>query len=126
VTGSEQALAALEATGGASLLTPARAAALRADVFDGRWTFVEQFEQGSRRYFLARRNGPAVAAKRGLSAREREVVRRVVAGHSNKRIAFELGIAQSTVATHLRAARRKLVAGAAPELLCLLGGAAGS
>jgi DNA-binding CsgD family transcriptional regulator len=43
-----------------------------------------------------------------LSGRERAVVEGVAAGKTNREIAGALGIAISTVAGHLRAARRKL------------------
>ena len=37
----------------------------------------------------------------GLTRREREVLCLLAAGRSNKRIAFELGIAEKTVKTHV-------------------------
>ncbi|HZE04564.1 MAG TPA: response regulator transcription factor [Solirubrobacteraceae bacterium] len=43
---------------------------------------------------------PAEAAEQ-LTRREREVLALIVAGHSNKRIALELGIAEKTVKTHV-------------------------
>ncbi|GMV07358.1 MAG: DNA-binding response regulator [Gemmatimonadota bacterium] len=43
-----------------------------------------------------------------LTQREREVVERVAAGSSNKRVAAELGIAESTVKLHLHSAFNKL------------------
>jgi DNA-binding NarL/FixJ family response regulator len=43
-----------------------------------------------------------------LSAREQQVVLQASQGHSNKRIAIELGLTESTVATHLRRALGKL------------------
>ncbi len=43
-----------------------------------------------------------------LTPREREVVERVAAGGSNKRVAAELGIAESTVKLHLHSAFTKL------------------
>jgi len=43
-----------------------------------------------------------------LTPREREVYRRVTAGHSVAAIAAQLGIAENTVKTHLANARHKL------------------
>ena len=81
---------------------------------------------------LLRRLGEGPAARPedlDLTKREREVLALIAAGHSNKRIALELGIAEKTVKTHvghllaklgvadrtqaaLLAVRRGLVAGA--------------
>jgi NarL family two-component system response regulator LiaR len=44
---------------------------------------------------------PPVAAVDALTRREREVLCLIAAGRSNKRIAFELGIAEKTVKTHV-------------------------
>lgn len=43
-----------------------------------------------------------------LTARERDVLREIVAGHANKRIALELSIAEATVKIHVSALLRKL------------------
>ncbi len=45
---------------------------------------------------------------RSLTARERDVLRIMSAGHANKNIAFELGVSQSTVKVHLRNIMKKL------------------
>jgi DNA-binding CsgD family transcriptional regulator len=52
-----------------------------------------------------------------LSSAEREVVERVAAGDSNKVIAFDLGLAESSVATRLGRASRKLAASSRVELI---------
>jgi DNA-binding NarL/FixJ family response regulator len=44
---------------------------------------------------------PAAPDLGALTRREREVLRLIAAGRSNKRIAFELGIAEKTVKTHV-------------------------
>ncbi|HWE10448.1 MAG TPA: response regulator transcription factor [Solirubrobacteraceae bacterium] len=44
---------------------------------------------------------PAPDEPLDLTRREREVLELIAAGHSNKRIAFELGIAEKTVKTHV-------------------------
>ncbi|RYZ39533.1 MAG: LuxR family transcriptional regulator, partial [Myxococcaceae bacterium] len=43
-----------------------------------------------------------------LSSREQQVVLQAIQGHSNKLIAIELELTESTVATHLRRALVKL------------------
>lgn len=74
----------------------------------GRWTLVDSFDRGGRRYFVARNNRPDAPAASPLSAREAEVLGAAALGHSNKMIAHELGLAPSSVATHLARAGAKL------------------
>ena len=73
-----------------------------------RWTLVEQFESDGQRYLLARRNEPATNGIAALTSREREVASYAVLGHSSKLIAYELGLADSTVRVLLHRACRKL------------------
>ncbi len=49
-----------------------------------------------------------VSAVKGLSGREREIMRCLVHGESNKVIARQLGITEATVKVHLKAVLRKL------------------
>jgi DNA-binding CsgD family transcriptional regulator len=74
----------------------------------GRWSLVEHFERDGRRYFLAHKNDPVVASDSALSQREKQVLRYTELGHSNKLIAYELGLSASTVSTILARARNKL------------------
>jgi DNA-binding CsgD family transcriptional regulator len=74
----------------------------------GRWSLVEHFEKQGRRYFLAYRNDPRLAATRALTERERQVCTYSAMGHSNKLIAYSLGISISSVSKHLERARAKL------------------
>jgi DNA-binding CsgD family transcriptional regulator len=53
-------------------------------------------------------HGTARAVSVSLSRREKLVVSRVAAGHSNKRIAYELDLAVSTVASYVARAAAKL------------------
>lgn len=89
-----------------------------------RLSVVESVERDGRRLLVARpnaplRNGDPLAAAesanrrqpehpRRLSAMESRVVRALADGHTNKLIAYELGLATSTVATLLARAARKL------------------
>jgi len=54
-----------------------------------------------------------------LSAREREVLRHVIAGRLNKQIAHDLGIAEQTVKIHRGRIMKKLAVDSLPELLRL-------
>lgn len=82
-----------------------------------RWTLVEHFEHGGRRYLLARENEPHVPEPAALSQRERQVLAYAAMGHSNKEIAYELGIAHSTVKVFLFRCRTKLRANSRAELV---------
>jgi DNA-binding CsgD family transcriptional regulator len=73
----------------------------------GRWSLVEHFERDGRRYYLAHKNDPELAPDRALTQRERQVLGYAELGHSNKLIAYELGLSSSTVATVLGRARKK-------------------
>ncbi|MBL8957703.1 MAG: helix-turn-helix transcriptional regulator [Myxococcaceae bacterium] len=72
----------------------------------GRWSLVEHFERDGRRLLIARRNDPQVGG--GLTLRELQVAGFAALGHSNKLISYELGLTESTVATHLMRAARHL------------------
>ena len=83
----------------------------------GRWTLLDHFDHDGKRYVVAVRNDPQVPAFEELSAREAQVVAYAAQGHANKLIAYELGIAPSTVAMHLSTAAGKLGARSRVELI---------
>jgi len=83
----------------------------------GRWTLLDHFDHDGKRYIVAVRNDPQVPAFSELSPREGQVVAYAAQGHSNKLIAYELGIAPSTVAMHLSTAGAKLGARSRVELI---------
>ena len=83
----------------------------------GRWTLLDHFDHDGKRYIVAVRNEPQVPAFTELSPREAQVVAYAAQGHSNKLIAYELGIAPSTVAMHLSTAGAKLGAKSRVELI---------
>ncbi|WP_279426186.1 helix-turn-helix transcriptional regulator [Anaeromyxobacter terrae] len=87
----------------------------------GRWSVVDQRQDGARRTLLLRRapeHDPLA-----LTPRERDVVAHAVRGLSNKEIAYALGIGVTTVATHLRAAGEKLRAPSRRSLIELFAAA---
>jgi DNA-binding CsgD family transcriptional regulator len=75
---------------------------------DGRWSLLDHFDSDGRRFVVAHRNDARVADVRGLTLRERQVLAYAGLGHSNKIIAYELGLSTSTVSTHLARARKKM------------------
>jgi DNA-binding CsgD family transcriptional regulator len=83
----------------------------------GRWTLVDEFERGGRRYFVAHNNSPQPSQPSPLSDREAQVTSLAALGHSNKLIAYELGISSSSVATCLARAAAKLGVGSRLELI---------
>lgn len=90
----------------------------------GRWSLVECFERGGRRYYVAQANSPELPPRQGLSAREAQIVGAVELGRSNKAIAYELGLSPSSVATHLRRAQAKLGVSSRMELILARSGPA--
>ena len=87
---------------------PAEALELWQGLVAGRWSLVDHFERSGRRYLVAHRNPPGVSDPRALSERERQVVGYAALGHSNKLVAYELGLSLSAVAMTLARARAKL------------------
>ncbi len=85
-----------------------RALALWEGLVDGRWSLVDFFDSDGRRFLVARQNDPRVQDPRSLTARERQIVHYVALGHTTKVVAYDLGLAESTVDTHLKKAMRKL------------------
>jgi DNA-binding NarL/FixJ family response regulator len=71
----------------------------------GRASVVDRLDRDRRRYVLVRENADRA---RAMTERERQIVERASRGDSNKAIAFDLGIATSTVSTHLSHAAAKL------------------
>jgi DNA-binding CsgD family transcriptional regulator len=91
----------------------------------GRWSLVDHFDTDGRRYLVAHRNDPQLASPNALTLPERQIAGYAAMGHSNKLIAYELGLAESTVATHLGAASLKLGVRSRADLARLFGGIVG-
>lgn len=75
---------------------------------DGRWSLLDRFESDGRRYVVAVRNEPPFRDPRGLTPRQRHVAHLVSMGHSNKEVAYALGLSASAVSTHVSAVLRRL------------------
>jgi DNA-binding CsgD family transcriptional regulator len=74
----------------------------------GRWSLVDQFERDGRRYIVAHENVPRARGPVALTEREKQILAYAVLGHHNKLIAYELGIADSTVRVLMARAAAKL------------------
>lgn len=99
---------------------PEAATELWTGLVSGRWSLVDRFERGGRRFIVARRNEHGCTDPRALTDRERTIAHLAALAKSNKLIAYELGLAESTVATHLGDAMRKLGVKSRVELLPIL------
>jgi DNA-binding CsgD family transcriptional regulator len=77
---------------------------------DGRWSIVDCVERGGERCMLARRNDLQLADPPPLSERERQILAFAALDHSNKEIAYELGLSAATVRVLMARAARKLQA----------------
>jgi DNA-binding CsgD family transcriptional regulator len=73
-----------------------------------RWSLIDCYEQNGVRYVTARENTPAPSGLASLSTRERQVTSLAALGHSNKLVAYQLGLAHSTVRVLLARAAAKL------------------
>jgi DNA-binding CsgD family transcriptional regulator len=89
-------------------LDPMRAVRQARGLVEARWTLVDRCEPGEPRAVLARQNAPAPSGPVPLSGRERQVVALATLGRSNKMIAYELGLAHSTVRVLMARAAVKL------------------
>jgi DNA-binding CsgD family transcriptional regulator len=94
-------------------------------LFSGAYSVVDRFDTDGKRLFVAKRNAPEARGPRALSERERQVVALVSVGHSDKSAAYELGLAEGTVAAHLHAALKKLGLTSTSDLALLRASLAG-
>jgi DNA-binding CsgD family transcriptional regulator len=84
---------------------------------DARWTLIDHFETDGRRYLVAQRNDVIARDISALTEREQQVLAFATLRHTNKLIAYELGISPSTVGVFLHHAARKLKASTRRQLL---------
>jgi DNA-binding NarL/FixJ family response regulator len=85
-----------------------------------RWTLVDTYERGGRRYVVVRENQADVGGLESLSTRERQIVAFLALGHTTKEIAYQLGISDSTTRVLLSRATSKLRAKSRQELIRLV------
>jgi DNA-binding CsgD family transcriptional regulator len=86
---------------------------------DAQWTLLDHFERGGTRYIVAVENEPMPKGPDALTPRERQVLAAAGAGRTNKLIAYELGLSDSTVRVLLGRAAKKLRVSTRGELVAL-------
>lgn len=83
-----------------------------------RWSLVDDFDSDGKRFVVAVENAPPTRPPRtDLSEREHQVMTQAHLGHTDKVIAYELGLSASTVRVLLHRATRKLGAATRQEAL---------
>lgn len=89
-------------------LDPEAACELWRAMVRGEWSLVDWVDHDGKRFILAQDNPVPLPARGALTERERQVVAFAAMGHSNKVIAYDLGLSTGTVSVILRRAARKL------------------
>lgn len=74
----------------------------------GRWTIVDHFDSDDRRYLVAMVNPPELQSPLALERLEAIVAELAALGHSQKYIAYELGLHESQVSRSLKSALTRL------------------
>jgi DNA-binding NarL/FixJ family response regulator len=97
-----------------------QALALWPALVEGRWSLVDRFESGGRRYLVAMKNDIDLPDPRALAPRERIVAEHLMLGRANKRIGYDLALGEGTVATLVARIARKLGTRSRAELVRLL------
>ena len=87
---------------------PDRAVATWRTLVDARWSLVDHFERDGSQYVVAHRNDCQTSPIARLTLREQQVVALAAMGYSNKEIAYDLGIATSTVGVLVSRALKRL------------------
>jgi DNA-binding NarL/FixJ family response regulator len=94
------------------------AAAIWRAVVAGRWSLVDHFDAGGRRFVVARRTAGSPPPRfEALTAGERRVLKYAARGHTNKFIAYELNVSPSAVGMRITRAARKLGVRSRVELI---------
>lgn len=89
-------------------LDPEAATALWRTMVRGEWTLVDWYDHDGKRFLVAQENRVPTKIARALTAREEQVLACAAMGHSNKLIAYDLGLSTGTVAVLLGRAAKKL------------------
>jgi DNA-binding NarL/FixJ family response regulator len=86
------------------------------------WSLLDEFDTDGKRFVVAMDNRPPQRVARGaLSEREHQVLTQAELGHSNKEIAYELGLSSATVRVLIHRAAKKLGAATRAEAIAKFG-----
>lgn len=88
----------------------------------GRFSLVDRWDDGGRRFVLVYRNAPVAKNPRALGASERAIVELVGRGASNKEAAYALGLSLDAIAKGLASSLAKLGLGQRHQLAALVTG----
>ena len=89
-------------------LSDAESLAVWRGLLAGRYSVVHTTDTDGKRFIVVRANPAYVSDPRGLSEQQARVAATAALGYANKQIAYDLGISEATVATHLGRALAKL------------------
>src|SRR5258706_7579778 len=101
---------------------PEEAVALWRALVAGHWSLIDHFDHDGRRFLVAHRNRliDPILSLRSLSDREQQTALLAALGHTNKLIAYDLGVSPNTAAVYLRRAAAKLGASSRVSLVQIL------
>jgi DNA-binding CsgD family transcriptional regulator len=103
----ERAVRDVERARGSMRHQPLRALASWKGLVAARWTLLDHFDRGGRKYVVARENRPHATGPETLTHTERSALTYLSRGYSTKETAYALGISDTTVRVlMMRAARR--------------------
>jgi len=75
---------------------------------EARWSLLDMIDSDGKRLVVARVNPPRMRGSDVLAAREQQILALAGCGHTNRLIAYELGLSEGVIEAHLAAALRKL------------------
>jgi DNA-binding NarL/FixJ family response regulator len=100
--------------------SPDRALELWQGLVAGRWSLVDHWESGGRRYVAAYANELDGRDPRGLTTTERSVLRYLALGATNKEVSYALGLSEKTISSAVTLILKKLRVKSRVELAALL------
>ncbi len=100
--------------------SPEKALELWRALVAGKWSLVDHWEQGGRRYIAAYPNDSGARDPRALTETERSVLRYVALGATNKELSYALGLSEKTASNAVTRILKKLKVRSRVDLAALL------